>query len=319
MIEILYTRLMNINRRRFIALGTMTVLSGCKLFTASKEDYDDRLSVFLSDIHVKDGFYTADKLAQIVAEILRMNPLPKRGIAFGDIARFFGHDKDYAALAPLLRPLTDAGIELTLGLSNHDRRGHFLNHWPEYSDRTLVPEKIVTDTSLGDCDLVMLDTLHENHQDETKMCESSGQLTGDQWDWLRSEMPRRTRPFFLGAHHSIQDIKDGDPAAVSDLIMNTPNCVGWIHGHNHVYKSGFISPSNRKWGDNTFKRWLCLPSSGYWGDIGYVKFSTKPNLARADLVMKDRYFPNNINKSEIDADIVREKQNAFTTFRWKKA
>lgn len=185
MIKILYNELMNISRRNFLALGAMTALSGCKLFTASKEDYDERLSVFLSDIHVKPGLYTTDKLARIVAEILKMTPLPKRVIAFGDIAHLYGQDKDYAALAPLLRPLTDAGIELTLGLGNHDRRGHFLNHWPEYSKRTLVPGKIVTETSLGDCDLIMLDTLNENHQDETKMCEVSGQLADEQWDWLK--------------------------------------------------------------------------------------------------------------------------------------
>ncbi len=310
---------MKIKRRDFLALGAMTALSGCKMFTGSKGDYDDRLSVFLSDIHVKPGLYTADMLAKTVAEILRMNPLPRRVIAFGDIAHLFGRDEDYATVEPILRPLTDAGIELTLGLGNHDRRGHFLDHWPEYSKRTLVHGRIVTETSLGDCDLVMLDTLCENHQDETKMCQVSGQLTSDQWDWLRAEMPRRKRPFLLAAHHPVNEITDGDSAAIKDLLMETPNCAGWIHGHDHAYKLGLLSASKRKWDDNTFKRWLCLPSTGYWGDIGYVKFSTSPDSGRADLVMKDRYFPDNSTKTAIDADIVREKQNAFMTFRWKTA
>ena len=37
-------------------------------------------------------------------------------------------------------------------------------------------------------------------------------------------------------------------------------------------------------------RELSLPSSGFWGDIGYVKFRTSPDGATAELVQDDFYF-----------------------------
>ncbi len=308
---------MNLDRRSFLALGTASVLTGCRMFTGSNEDYDDSLSVFLSDVHISPKNYTVDMLSETVAEILAMDPLPRRVVVFGDIAYLYGRGEDYAVAEPIIRLLSEAGIEVTLGLGNHDRRGRFLDHWPEYSKRTMLPGRIVTETSLGSCDLVMLDTLWENHSDETKMCKVAGQLNGDEWEWLKAELPRRKRPFFLAAHHPVYEIKDGDWKAVNDAALSTPNFIGWINGHDHAFKHGLLGPSKRKWGDNFFRRWLCLPSTGLWGDIGYVKFRTSQGAARADLVMKDRYFPRKDKKTEIDADILLEKRNAFISFRWK--
>ncbi len=56
---------------------------------------------------------------------------------------------------PDLKLLVDAGIKLTIGMGNHDHRKAFLEVWPEYEKRTLIPGAIHTVTSLPDYDVVM--------------------------------------------------------------------------------------------------------------------------------------------------------------------
>lgn len=60
-----------------------------------------------------------------------------------------------------------------------------------------------------------------------------------------------------------------------------------------------------------------VPSTGHWGDIGYVTMRTGEGLARADLVMLDRYYPDPDRRTWIDAELLREKQGLFCTFRWR--
>ena len=305
-------------RRGFIAAAGAALAGGCRLFTGAGSDYDDSLTVFVSDIHVKPESYQRERFAAVVADILAMDPLPRRVICFGDVAWVYGRREDYESSLPLLRQLSYAGIEVTLGMGNHDHRRNFLDVWPEYGRRTLVSGRIVTRTDLGPCDLLMLDTLWENHLDETRMCKVPGQLTGDQWDWFRAEVGRLSRPTFVASHHPIREIEDGDWKAFNDLLMASPMVAGYIHGHDHVWKGGLFGPSGRKWADSDFKRWLCLPSTGHWGDIGYVKFRTSSGCARAELVETDHYFPNPDARGWIDREIVRERQGAFYTFRFGK-
>ena len=312
---------MNMDRRGFLkgafSAGTLATAGGCRMFTGAKCDYDANLAVFVSDVHIQPEGYQLDRFRRIVAEILRMDPLPRNVVCFGDIARSFGKAEDYAASVGVWRELVDAGIRLTLGMGNHDRRERFLPVWPEYERRTRVPGRIVTVTDLGTCDLILFDSLHEDHSDETRHCDGNGELTGDQWDWLRTELPKWKRPVFVGSHHPVAEIKTGDATALNDLLMDSPNVVGYVHGHNHVWASGLLARSDRPWVNRTWKRWMCLPSASHWGDIGYVTFRTASGEARADLVMKDHFFPNPDVRTWIDEEIVREKQGQFVSFRWR--
>ena len=43
---------------------------------------------------------------------------------------------------------------------------------------------------------------------------------------------------------------------------------------------------------------------------------TGEGFAHADLVMLDRYYPNPDKRTWIDAELLREKQGLFCTFRW---
>lgn len=277
---------------------------------------DENFSVFVSDIHVKPDSYQTPCFEKAVEKILALNPRPKRVVCFGDVAWVLGQRCDYETSRPLWNRLLDAGIEITLGMGNHDHRSNFWALWPEYEERTLVPGRVVTKTDLGSCDLLLLDSFWEDHTDETRMTMVDGQLNGEQWEWLKAELPKWPRPVIVGAHHAIINISDGDKTAINDLIMSSPNVVGYIHGHDHVWKNGVLRPSVHTWSDNTFKRWLCLPSTGHWGDIGFVKFYTGPNFARAELVEYDHYFPSPDKRCTLDDDVIEENQGRFMTFRW---
>ena len=306
------------NRREFLKLGSLAAVSaaaGCRS-VGCRRSYDDNLTVFISDVHAKPDTYQLGRFERVIDEILAMDPLPRRVVCLGDLAWCYGCRADYEATRPLFDRLTAAGIELTLGMGNHDHRANFLAVWPEYRRRLLVADRIVSETSLGTCDLILLDTLWEDHLDETRMTKVNGELSPGQLDWLKAELPKRTRPFFLAAHHPVKEIENGDWKALNDLIVSTPNCIGWLHGHDHVWKNGLLTPCDSKWGDNAFKRWLCFPSTGHWGDIGYVAMRTGEGLVRADLVMLDRYYPNPDRRMWIDAELLREKQGLFCTFRW---
>ena len=303
------------NRREFLLGGLCAVAGGCRLFTRSSRDFDESLTVFISDVHVHPGGHQVPRLQAVVADILRLDPLPRRVVCFGDLAYLFGKVEDYRTSRPLLEPLRAAGIELVFGHGNHDRRAEFFEVWPEYAGKSPVRDRLVSETDLGPCDLVMLDTLWQQPDPKARWI-TEGQLTGEQMDWLMAEFKRRTRPFFLCAHHPVAEIVDGKSKEINDALMAAPACVGWIHGHDHVWRPGLLAPSKRKWGDNTFKRLLCLPSTGHWGDIGFVCARTTPTSLRAELVIKDHFFPKPEKRVAADDDYVAEKRGAFMTFRW---
>jgi len=130
----------------------------------SKPRLDPNLTLLFSDSHVNghlDEFqqYQRTSLEDTVRRILALDPLPARAIHFGDIAYLWGHKEDYALTKKLLKPLTDLGIELTLGMGNHDRRSAFLESFPEYAKTTKIPGRIVSVVDAGAVDFIMLDGL----------------------------------------------------------------------------------------------------------------------------------------------------------------
>lgn len=301
------------SRRSFLVnLGSVSAVAafnGCRFCCG--DGFDDNLTVFISDCHVQGKGHQLGFLAKTVADILAMRPLPRRVVCFGDLAFLRGPLEDYQASFPALRRLADAGIELTFGMGNHDRRVEFLKVWPEYSKRLLMKDRIVSETNLGGCDLVMLDTLHE--LDTTASVKelqrgwiTPGQLKGAQMEWLEAEMKRRTRPFFLGAHHPVDEIPDGDWKAIAELVKATPLCLGWIHGHNHRWQL-------RKIGD---KPMLGLPSTGHWGELGHMIVRTAPNSIRFDLVLRDYYEGNATKSSPRAAEVLAKRANTSYTINW---
>jgi len=312
---------MQMNRREFLDglffMAGASALGGCR-WLGTGDGFDAARTVFISDVHVGPEGYQLGRFARVVDEILALSPRPKNVVCFGDIAYLRGTVEDYRASRPQFQRLLDAGIRLTFGLGNHDRRRNFLEVWPEYRERMLMDEFVVSEADLGTCDLLMLDTLHEpdNPEAEKRGWITDGQFKEKRLAWLKAEVARRRRPFFLAAHHPIHEITDGDHKAVNDIVMETKFCVGWIHGHDHAWKSWLLRNSKSKWGDNDFKRSLCLPSTGHWGDIGYAVAQSDAGSLRVDYRGLDHYFPTPEGRTALDDDLIAEKRGAFLTFRW---
>lgn len=279
-------------RRFFLGAAAAFAGGGCRsMFTGAKRDYDDSLTVLISDPHVGGTSYCqkyqADRLRKVVGEILAMDPLPRRVLCFGDLAWTAGWRLDYQFSKPILQPLIDAGIDFRVTMGNHDRRSHFLESWPEYAKSSPVPGKIVSVVPLADADFVMLDTLKgSDDRGEREMGPVEGVLDGDQLDWLEDWMKKAKRPFFLGAHH-FDDLNVPGKFILTRMTEASPYAVAWVNGHSHAWISRARVAS---WSQRRVLQVLTLPSTGHWGDIGYVTLRTSPSGACAQLHQDDFFF-----------------------------
>ena len=315
------------DRRSFIAagfgFGVAAVSRGADLFTGARADFDDSLTVFLSDVHVCGApfdrwVYTRDEFARRVAAILAMRPLPRRVVVFGDIAFGGGDIRDYRVAKPQFDLLKAAGIRVVLGTGNHDRRNTMLEVFPDCAKDSPVPGRIVSVVDLGSADLVLLDSLRG--EDGRYDGPVDGALDAAQQEWLADFLPRCTRPVLVGAHHEARELSVKGRPIVS-LLKRSPTCAGWIHGHNHVWKKTGLYG----WGDanEDVIRSLTLPSGGLWGDIGYVTFRTSADGARADLVQLDHWFNDRYRKGEarpaVDQAILDENRGQYCLFPYARA
>ena len=305
---------MGFTRREFFAAAGAAVAVG-GVAAAKKgggKRIDRNLSVFIADVHVpKQQWWSHKFFNRVIDEILAMRPLPARVVVFGDLALYWGVKSDYEGSYPYFQRLAEVGIELTIGMGNHDRRSAFLEMWPEYAKRTLVPGRIVTRTDLGHADLLMLVGLHGSDDRGERDCgPSRGVLDEAQQEWLMKELASLKRPTFLGSHYPIGDIAvKGTP--LSKLMLQYPMLAGYIHGHVHTASSHWIGDKKR------FMRTLCLPSASMDTDLGYVLFRTAPKTAAAKLVMYDFLFPiigRNDPRPQGWDEIVRDKNGRICTF-----
>ena len=279
------------NRREFLA-GAVCAgagVVGCHSLRTPGEQ-DENLSVFISDLHVgganKRLAYTGPRLEKAVDGILAMSPRPKRVVCFGDIALTYGLAADYAASKPSLKRLEAAGIDLHLTMGNHDRRSSFLKLWPEYGGKALVPGRFTQVVSLGFADLVLLDTLKgKDERPETDAGPVGGTIDPAQLAWFENFVAGANRPFFVGSHQ-FQDLQINGDRPISRAAKSA-FFAGWIYGHNHMWCPYMAVDS---WKNSTVFPILSLPSTGLWGDIGYVVFRTDAGGATAELVQSDFYI-----------------------------
>ena len=281
-----------ISRRGFIfgtAAAATGIAAGCR--TAGTDGFDESLSVIVSDLHIGGSnpniTYTLPAFERVVDEILAMDPLPRHVICLGDVALSFGLDVDYRVSKPVLRRLVDAGIDLRMTMGNHDRRSAFLKCWPEYAKSSPVPGRIVSVIPLRDADFVLLDALKgtdDRAQDDYGPVD--GTLDDAQLAWLEDWMSKATRPFFVGTHQGVDLYLKGDSFA--KRLWKHKLAAGWIYGHDHEWLPNYRIA---KWGTTDVIPVLAVPSTGLWGDIGYVTLRTSPNGAVAELRQLDFYFP----------------------------
>lgn len=313
-----------LSRRSFVksafALGALPV-AGC---LSAKETagvaVDPNLSVFLSDIHVSgknvkgQPTYQNPLFAKVVDQVLAMNPRPKRALIFGDVALWNGRAEDYAESAPMIQRLKDAGIEVYLTTGNHDHREPLFRFHPRQKEITPVPGRVVSVVDVGTADFVLLDTLKENPKGEGSGNAVDGGLDEAQADWLLAYAKAAKRPFFCGAHHPSRELTVGGKKLLQHLETN-PMFAGYVHGHNHRwYKEWFHFGYSRP----HVVRSACLPSTGWWGNIGFATFRTQSDRATLSFVQNDFFFPKPLAEGQSRPrewdQIIREAEGDFCTF-----
>lgn len=254
---------------------------------------DPSTVVLLSDIHIcgelKDGrsvHYPNNPvcLAQRVKEILAMRPLPANVVVFGDVAWDYGLEDDYRYAAELLKPLADAGIGITLGMGNHDRRASFFSVFPDYRHTTKVAGRVVSVVELPFVDLVLLDSLAEKPGLAPRQSTTvSGEIDDAQLEWLKGFVADSAKPVIIGAHHPL-----GELPQVVELITGSHNVAGYINGHNHVWdkKVRIMRPRNPE----RMLPIVELPST-FYGDIGFAVMHVDAEGVRIDFSSKGFWWP----------------------------
>ena len=309
---------MSVSRRSFLGcLGAAAAAP--RLFAKAPGDYDPDLTVLLSDLHVNGASdsHQLGRLERAVGEILALTPLPARAVVFGDIACMYGRTEDYARAAKALKRLEDAGIPVTLGVGNHDRRAAFLDAYPDYATRTKVPGRVVTVCDAGAVDFLMLDgLLGADDRAPNDMGPLAGRLDRDQQDWLLAALPAWKKPVFVCSHFPVGDLSAGGRPLVN-LLARTPSVVGYIHGHDHRW---YTREVREAWRKAAPKRSLCLPSTGAWGDIGYALLRTSTGRAVASLVQREFFYPKppkpGAPVERIWKSIVEANHNQTCAFTW---
>ncbi|MBQ7180135.1 MAG: metallophosphoesterase [Bacteroidaceae bacterium] len=241
--------------------------------------FDENLVILISDMHVLPNGHTPQYLSRVVDEILAMKPLPANVIGLGDLANLYGHLEDYECARGILKPLEDAGIKITLGMGNHDRRGNFAQVFPEKAAQTRLSGRLVFVVETPRADFIVLDSLQED-PDLGKWI-TPGAINDEQAQWLRDTLKGYSKPVFVSSHHSLGETK------VLPILRECPSCCGYIYGHEHRWRTD--SPVFQ-WGQRDLMRTLCLPSTGYWGDIGYTELHLGEDRAVATLHQSEYFF-----------------------------
>ena len=242
----------------------------------------DATTILMGDIHIcgdfneqgKPKFYPYNPICfeEQVREILAMRPLPANLIILGDVAWDHGLEEDYEYAARLFRPLQEAGIRITMGMGNHDRRAAFFKVFPEYAKQTKVADRVVSVVELPDVDFVVLDSLAE--LPNLKRGESTtvdGEMNDEQLKWLEGYLAAAKRPVILSAHHPLNEMPN-----LEAVIAKSSAVVAYFYAHVHIWNKGvrIIRPKEPQ----HMIPHISLPST-FYGDIGYAIMQTTPDKA----------------------------------------
>lgn len=274
--------------------------AGC----APQAKFDDSKTIIMSDTHIAKAKiqtqwgpqpdYQNAVLSSTVDNILAMRPLPRRVVVLGDVSLWFGYLGDYEVAFPIFERLKAAGIEVHLAPGNHDHRAPMISVFPECAERSPVKGRIASVVDLGSCDLFLLDTLIENPEGEGKGNPTNGALDEDQGKWIADAVQKATRPFLVASHHQVGELRYEDKPLLSTLLSSKYYC-GYIHGHEHRWSASWRHVTK---GERTIHRKVCIPSTGWWGDIGFAVMHTMSDSAVLTNVQSDFYYPTPVKEGE---------------------
>ena len=303
-------------RRMFLAGAAGTVVSSA-CGAGGSPAVDPNRIVFFADPHISGKWAVHHQkkfLARFVDEVLALDPRPANLVVLGDLANGMGFVEDYRDFAKIIAPVEKAGVKLTLGMGNHDKRRNFLKIYPRYAETTKVPGRIVSEVNTPNADFILLDTLWEaetleagNHVD--------GQLDAAQRAWLEKRLAAATKPTFVGAHHYLYEPGVG----LRKLLVQSPKVHGYIYGHEHAWCPSVAHDGSYQ--NRQTIRTACIPSAGHFGDIGYCVFDIGAESATLTLREADYFFnyepPKDKRQKGWDA-IVAENQGRKMTFFYDK-
>lgn len=291
------------DRRSFLSSLALLGLQGCLLDTSaaarrvaasgSKRQrgalrFDDNRVCIISDLHTNPEGYQPARLERTVADILKLDPLPRNVIALGDLAYLTGKPAEYARLKEILVPLEAAGIHITLGMGNHDKRANFAEAFPAYAAASVMKERFVFVVETPRAEFIVLDSLQESTSVHKWI--TPGAIDDAQREWLKDKLASCTdKPVFVMSHHPLPEV------GILPLLMECPRCCGYIYGHNHVWNPGWSHVNYR---DRDVLRTLCVPSTGHWGDIGFVLLDLEETQAVARLEQYEFFFPTPLPEGE---------------------
>lgn len=277
--------------------------------------FDENLVCIISDLHLHPDWHQEKNLAGIVDRILALNPRPRNVLCLGDIAYLTGRPQEYAAAKKYLDKLEEAGMRLTMTMGNHDRRAEFAEAFPAHAAASVFPDRYVYKVETPRADFLLLDSLQEGEDTTTWI--NPGALDEKQVQWLEVQLSSYTdgKPVFVMAHHPIEELQ-----VIRNQIILSPSCKGFIYGHKHVWNSGWLRYDFMK---RDILRTLCVPSTGHWGDIGFVTLSLEEDRAVARLYEQEFFFPGPLAEGEekpaIWTEIEREHKDAVCIFPYSKA
>lgn len=280
--------------RGAVAVAAAGAMEGCA--TAGELGKLDPYSIgVISDIHTglpwsKQQYRTGreypwqpDMTKSLVQEILSLKNPPANVIGLGDISLAFGETGDYEVAAEALKPLTDAGIKLTLAMGNHDIRAEFLKFFPGYDKTTKVPGRFVSVVETPNADFILLDSLKEPTTRGSYPACTGFELGNDQVKWLEKTLPALEKPTFVCSHHM------GDALKIGKLCAKSPKVVGYLHGHHHHWMTNYLFNG---YSDKAREiRMMGFPSFGLDHDVGWGLIRTEPERAVLHCRTRDHYFP----------------------------
>ena len=298
--------------RALLGTGFLGMMPDIQAFpSASPQVLGGGRVVFLSDLHIHAEDYQIGHLQKIVHQLLSMNPLPEHVVCLGDLAHLTGQIADYESLKPLLEPLQQAGIQLTLAMGNHDRREEFAQVFPEQAAQSCLKDRYTYKISLPEVDILVLDSLNQGDDKTTWI--TPGILDEEQKNWLQQELNGRQKPVLVCAHHPIHEL------GIESMLVSCPQCCGYIHGHDHRWRPDW-SILNYK--TPLVMRRLCLPSAAFWGDIGYCVMHILPDKLTVELHQDDFFFPEPLPENqEVPVQwkmIVEDHQGQTCSFKLRK-
>lgn len=274
-------------------MADLAIADGISNAKRGKRKLDPAKAVLLSDIHIcgelangtpKHYPYNPTCLKLRIAEILSMRRLPANVLIFGDVAWDYGLEEDYRYAAQLLQELEEAGIRVTYGMGNHDRRAPFFKVFPEYASTTKVAGRVVSVVEMPDVDVIMLDSLAELPNLKLRQSTTvSGEMSDDQIEWLHEFLKDRTRPVILGAHHPLGEMKN-----LEKLIAESPSVAGYVYGHTHIWNKSVRIIRPRK-GIHMVPT-VGLPAT-FYGDIGFTVLRSTPKAATFEYSSKGFWWP----------------------------